>query len=246
MILSDAGIRQELTAGGIVIDPAPEPDQFQTSAVDMFLGASFRVWDLARLASTRGFTPVLDLSEQQFAQTANSFSMDADLERDGSYVLKPYREVPQVLLCQTRERIHLTPQSRLAARVEGRSSLARLGLMVHLTAPTIHAGFNGNITLEVINHGPFHLRLVPFRTRICQFISSASKRRQKLRSTHGSRDSARQSARSGRLSAGRLDRVVRLPIPSQLGESCTPEALQRRASTAWCPRKPSASTNATR
>ncbi|MDO8794033.1 MAG: hypothetical protein Q7J25_05380 [Vicinamibacterales bacterium] len=48
-----------------------------------------------------------------------------------------------------------------------RSSLARLGLMVHLTAPTIHAGFNGNITLEVINHGPFHLKLVPKTIEAC-------------------------------------------------------------------------------
>ena len=42
--------------------------------------------------------------------------------------------------------------------------------MVHLTAPTIHAGFEGNITLEMVNHSPFHLRLVPDRTRICQLI----------------------------------------------------------------------------
>lgn len=169
MILSDAGIRRALAEGDISIDPAPEPGQLQTSAVDIFLGDSFRVWDLARLA-TPGLIPVLDLAEQRFAATANSFSINAELERDGSYILKPYREVPQVLLCQTRERIHLKLHSRLAARVEGRSSMARLGLMVHLTAPTIHAGFNGNITLEVINHGPFHLKLVPNRTRICQFI----------------------------------------------------------------------------
>ena len=41
---------------------------------------------------------------------------------------------------------------------------------VHLTAPTIHAGFEGFITLEMVNHGPFFLRLVPDRTRICQLI----------------------------------------------------------------------------
>ena len=48
--------------------------------------------------------------------------------------------------------------------------MARLGLVVHLTAPTIHAGFSGNITLEMVNFGPFHLRLVPDRTRVCQLI----------------------------------------------------------------------------
>ena len=99
MILSDAGIRRALAEGDISIDPAPDPGQFQTSAVDIFLGDSFRVWDLQKLA-TQGFTPVLDLAEQRFANTANSFSINAELERDGSYILKPYREVPQVLLCQ--------------------------------------------------------------------------------------------------------------------------------------------------
>ena len=70
----------------------------------------------------------------------------------------------------TRESVHLKPGSKLAARVEGRSSLARLGLVVHLTAPTIHANFNAPITLEMINHGPFYLRLVPGKTRVCQLI----------------------------------------------------------------------------
>jgi dCTP deaminase len=42
--------------------------------------------------------------------------------------------------------------------------------MVHLTAPTIHSGFNTTITLEMMNHGPFYLKLVPFKTPICQFI----------------------------------------------------------------------------
>jgi dCTP deaminase len=54
--------------------------------------------------------------------------------------------------------------------VEGRSSLARIGLVVHLTAPTIHAGFNGQITLEMVNHGRFYLKFVPNKTMICQFI----------------------------------------------------------------------------
>ena len=42
--------------------------------------------------------------------------------------------------------------------------------MVHLTAPTIHAGFDGFITLEVMNHGPFDLKLVPHKTIMCQYI----------------------------------------------------------------------------
>jgi len=58
---------------------------------------------------------------------------------------------------------------RLAARIEGRSSLARFGLIVHCTAPTIHAEFSGNITLEITNLGSYPIMLRP-GMRICQLI----------------------------------------------------------------------------
>ena len=63
----------------------------------------------------------------------------------------------------------LRESPRLAARVEGKSSLGRLGLGVHITAPTIHAGFNGRIRLEIINHGSLPIRLRA-GMRICQLI----------------------------------------------------------------------------
>jgi dCTP deaminase len=170
MILSDVGIKQAIARGHVTIDPAPQADHYQTSAVDILLGESFKVWNIALLKGTDGFTGTLDLSQQKFSITAQKFAQDADLEKDGSFILKPYQDVPQVLLCQTEGRLSLDPRSLLAARVEGRSSLARLGVMVHLTAPTIHAGFNGFITLEVINHGPFDLKLVPHKTIMCQYI----------------------------------------------------------------------------
>jgi dCTP deaminase len=53
--------------------------------------------------------------------------------------------------------------------VEGKSSLARLGLAIHVTAPTIHGGFSGNIQLEVINYGPLPIKLRP-GMKICQLI----------------------------------------------------------------------------
>ena len=64
--------------------------------------------------------------------------------------------------------------NRLAARVEGKSSLARLGLGVHVTAPTIHAGFVGTIQLEIINHGPMHIKLRAGMP-ICQLIFETTK-----------------------------------------------------------------------
>ena len=72
----------------------------------------------------------------------------AAVDANGCCVLPPYHKEPRLLLAITRERIHIVPGSRLAARVEVRSSFARLGLMVHLTAPTIQHGFRGTITLD--------------------------------------------------------------------------------------------------
>jgi dCTP deaminase len=168
MILSDKGIKEAIAAGHIIIEPAPLDEHYQPSAIDILLGDSFKVWN-TELLKTQGFTPILDLSQQKFAET-RKFSVDARCDSDGCFVLPPYAEVPQVLLCQTLGPLTLTPESKLAARVEGRSGLARIGVMVHLTAPTIHASYSGFITLEVVNHGPFHLKFVPKKTLICQYI----------------------------------------------------------------------------
>lgn len=171
MVLSDEGIKKALVAGEIEIDPLPIADQYSTSAVDIFLGGAdtFRAWNLPKF-KVPGVQVTLDLSQQKYGLTAQEFSIPIEPDKEGCIVLPPYRIEPQVMLCQTRERIHLKPESKIAARVEGRSSLARLGLMVHLTAPIIHSGFNATITLEMMNHGPFYLKLVPFKTPICQFI----------------------------------------------------------------------------
>ncbi len=74
------------------------------------------------------------------------------------------------LLAKTLETIRLPVESCLAARVEGRSSFASLGLAVHITAPTVHAGFEGPIVLEIKNLGPLTLKLEPGKTAICQMI----------------------------------------------------------------------------
>jgi dCTP deaminase len=74
-----------------------------------------------------------------------------------------------LVLGWTREYVDLKTDARLAGRVEGKSSLARLGLGVHITAPTIHSGFKGRIRLEIINHGDVPIRLRS-GMRICQLI----------------------------------------------------------------------------
>lgn len=91
------------------------------------------------------------------------------LTEDQPLVLAPGR----FILGQTHEWVELPLieeiDRRLAARIEGKSSFARCGLIVHFTAPTIHAGFKGTITLEIMNFGPYSISLRP-RMPICQLI----------------------------------------------------------------------------
>jgi dCTP deaminase len=82
---------------------------------------------------------------------------------NGSFTLQPN----EFALAWTQETIGLP--NFLCARVEGRSTLARLGLSVHQTAPTVHATFSNRLQLELRNSGPFPLRLYP-GMKVCQLI----------------------------------------------------------------------------
>ena len=168
MILSDEAIQKALAEGAIEITPIPGDTRYTSSAVDLALGAQFQGWNLDVL-NVEGTAVHLDLAVQTYQKTAKAYLKSLKTEDDGSFVFPPYSLKPMVLLAQTQERVHLKRDSGLAARVEGRSSLARIGLTVHLTAPTIHCGFHGAITLELINYSPFHLRMVP-GSIICQLI----------------------------------------------------------------------------
>jgi dCTP deaminase len=81
------------------------------------------------------------------------------------YVMKP----GDFILGWTAETLELPLHSRLAARVEGKSSLARCAIAIHVSAPTIHAGFEGQIQLEICNIGPLHVRLIPGMA-VCQLV----------------------------------------------------------------------------
>lgn len=91
---------------------------------------------------------------------------------DGSFILKPGK----FILAWTVEKVGLPINSRIAAGVEGKSSLARLGIVMHLTAPTIHAAFGATVgvhgaqlQLEMCNHGTLQVRLTP-GLPVCQLI----------------------------------------------------------------------------
>ena len=172
MILSNVEIHTALDDGSLVITPEPAPRfpapggtrcPYQTSAVDLCLGEQLSVYRPSRQPV------IIDLHERGFAKFGAAAMEPLRLTTDQPFVLQPRRFV----LGRTHERIALplrgTAGPSLAARVEGKSSYARCGMLVHFTAPTIHAGFEGTITLEIINLGEYAIslhRLMP----ICQLI----------------------------------------------------------------------------
>jgi dCTP deaminase len=171
VILSDVEIKAALKAGQITIDPAPSEEQFTTSALDLLLGDEFREWKSPEELNREEPSGVsremlIDPEKVKLTELLDRYAKRLALEPDGSFILRPQKFVLGV----TREYVELKRRSKIAARCEGRSTLARLGLVVHLTAPTIHAGFPGKIVLEMINFGPYPLKLVPGKLAVCQLI----------------------------------------------------------------------------
>lgn len=162
MILCDTEIKAAINNGQLIVKPSPPDSRFTTSALDLSLGDEFKHW---RLPEGDAVDIIIDPSRPGAFKQASQFLVPVSLERDGSVILRP----GEFMLARTQEWIELPRTARLAARVEGRSSLARLGVAVHLTAPVIHAGFRGYITLEITNPGPLPIRLRP-GMQICQLV----------------------------------------------------------------------------
>jgi dCTP deaminase len=165
VILTDREIQIALQRGQIKIEPNPEVDSYSSTSVDLRLDNHLSVFKES-LSEEDGVETVLDPSHKSFvAEKALAKITDTLTIPDSGYLLAPRK----LILGWTIERVELPTHSRLAARVEGKSSLARLGLGIHITAPTIHSGFAYPIRLEIINHGhaPIRLRV---GMRICQLI----------------------------------------------------------------------------
>lgn len=172
MILSNVSIQQALDNGWLFINPEPTPRQrkegvespYQTTAVDLRLHEEIR-W----LPKELGIS--MDLSPGSIGKLIGSAGELRVLNDEQPLQLEPGRFV----LGKTLEKVHLplpaggTDQPCYAARIEGRSSLSRCGLLVHFTAPTIHAGYNGCITLEICNLGPYTITLKA-GAYVCQLI----------------------------------------------------------------------------
>ncbi|MBN2325547.1 MAG: dCTP deaminase [Candidatus Omnitrophica bacterium] len=160
MILSNKEIKRAIQENRIGIDPSPK-EPFKTTSVDLRLEKRIKIPkdNLEIVVDPRG----------KIANTLKELYKDETIQ-DSGYLLEPGK----FILGQTFERINLplhpdNENNVIAARVEGKSSLARCGLLVHFTAPTIHAGFQGNITLEMINLGKYPI-LLRFQMPICQLI----------------------------------------------------------------------------
>lgn len=165
MILSDRDIKNAIKQKKVLIDPPPDDMQFNSSSLDLRIDGEFKEYNAEVFASEAGVEMTVDFSQLNFPKLKGLLK-DVKKETDDSIIIKPKAFV----LAQTLEKITFPIGSQIAARIEGRSSGARLGLVVHLSAPTIHAGFSGKITLEIINHGPCNIKLDPQKDRICQLI----------------------------------------------------------------------------
>lgn len=170
MLLSDRDIRAQIESGKIAVDPY-EPDMIQPSSIDVRLDRLFRVFDNHKYAA-------IDPSIEQPELTRL-----IKVEPDHPFVLHP----GEFVLGSTFESVSLPDD--IAARLEGKSSLGRLGLLTHSTAGFIDPGFAGNVTLELSNTATLPINLWPGMKigQLCFFQLTSPAEHPYGSTTHGSR-----------------------------------------------------------
>ena len=139
-VLSDHDIREELEAGTLIVTPIGE-DALQPASIDIRLDREFRVFRNHRESFIDPRRPVEELTEVE------------TVEDDEAFVLHP----GEFVLGSTLERVALP--NNLVARVEGKSSLGRLGLLVHATAGYVDPGWDGHLTMELSNVANLPIKL---------------------------------------------------------------------------------------
>lgn len=139
MFLSDRDIREALDQGWLLVSGEPK---IQPSSVELHLGTEFK---------TYGYTP----SQVSIDPEAPQSMVQQSLDMNGYWRIPPL----SFALAHTVETVQVSP--RLAAQVDGKSSLARLGLAVHMTSGFIDPGFKGQVTLELFNAAPRPIILRP-------------------------------------------------------------------------------------
>lgn len=150
MILSDRDIKQYLKEGKIKIEPLDEPDvQIQPSGVDLRLGNEFRIFKATS-------TPYIDPKHPP-----ENYTEVIRLEDDKPFIIHP----GEFVLGTTKEYIKVPDD--LMGVMDGRSSLGRLGIVVHSTSAGINPGWEGILTLEITNVGKMPVALYP-GMRVCK------------------------------------------------------------------------------
>ncbi|MEX0799986.1 MAG: dCTP deaminase [Dehalococcoidia bacterium] len=147
-VLSDRTIKEQLAAGRLVIDPLDQAD-IQPSSVDLHLDRVFRVFRVTRRPYVDVREPMEDLTEL------------ISIEDDEPFIVQP----GSFVLGSTLESITLPDD--IVARVDGKSSLGRLGLLVHATAGFVDPGWMGKLTLELSNQSQMPIALY-YRMKISQ------------------------------------------------------------------------------
>ena len=142
MVLSDRTIDRLIADGRIGIDPY-DPSLLQPSSVDVRVDRYFRVFHNARY-------PFIDVKEPQ-----EELTEEVEIGDDQPFILHP----GEFVLASTLERVRLPDD--LVARLEGKSSLGRLGLLIHSTAGFVDAGWDGHLTLELSNVANLPIALYP-------------------------------------------------------------------------------------
>ncbi len=158
MLLSDRDIRAELDSGRVVLEPY-DPAMIQPSSVDVRIDRLFRLFDNHKYS-------VIDPAQEQPELTRL-----VEVDKGEAFVLHP----GEFVLASTYEVVTLPDD--VAARLEGKSSLGRLGLITHSTAGFIDPGFSGHVTLELANVATLPIKLWPGMKigQLCFFrLSSAA------------------------------------------------------------------------
>ena len=152
MVLSDVDIRRYLTEGKIKISPPLPPDQYGSCSVDFRLGEEFSVFEHSRHA-------LIDLRQKIAIQ---DLMRTITVAQGDPFILQP----GEFALAITEETLELDDD--VLGRLEGRSSLGRIGIIVHGTAGLFDPGWRGRATLELSNLGVMPVALYP-GMRICSF-----------------------------------------------------------------------------
>jgi dCTP deaminase len=146
MVLSDTDIKRYLAEGKLQIVPAPNPDtHIGPCSLDLTLGTEFRIFEHSRMG-------YIDMRQKISAEEMTRVITVTD---DDPFIIQP----GELVLAATVETLTLPPD--LLGRLEGRSSLGRIGIIVHGTAPRFDPGFHGRAVMELGNIGPMAVALYP-------------------------------------------------------------------------------------